>query len=216
MTLAQALIGEHVSPRERGRFAGYFATVFALATTTGPVLGAYLTEHLSWRAVFLINVPLGLVAAVLSLRVPHTPMARRAGPVSTRCRGRASVLLRHGHVPVRADVGRPPLRMGLVADVRAACRRGDRLRDAVALGAPPPRSGDSDPFPQGSRDRPVRCRRACASAPRCSRGFSTCRCTCSSDAAWALARPARCCCRSRWRRSRRPRSWAGSSRVPAA
>jgi MFS family permease len=43
MTLAQALIGEHVPPRERGRFAGYFATVFALASTSGPVLGAYLT-----------------------------------------------------------------------------------------------------------------------------------------------------------------------------
>jgi len=80
MTLAQALIGEHVSPRERGRFAGYFATVFALASTTGPVLGAYLTEHLSWRAVFLINVPLGLLAAGLSLRVPHTPMRPRGGP----------------------------------------------------------------------------------------------------------------------------------------
>lgn len=80
MTLAQALIGEHVAPRERGRFAGYFATVFALASTTGPVLGAYLTEQLTWRAVFLINLPLGLLAAVLALRVPHTPMAKRAGP----------------------------------------------------------------------------------------------------------------------------------------
>ena len=40
MTLAQSLIGEHVSPRERGRFSGYFATVFALASTSGPVLGA--------------------------------------------------------------------------------------------------------------------------------------------------------------------------------
>lgn len=80
MTLAQALIGEHVAPRERGRFAGYFATVFALASTTGPVLGAYLTEHFSWRAIFLINLPLGIVAAVLALRVPHAPMHRRAGP----------------------------------------------------------------------------------------------------------------------------------------
>jgi EmrB/QacA subfamily drug resistance transporter len=80
MTLAQSLIGEHVSPRERGRFAGYFATVFALASTTGPVLGAYLTEHFSWRAVFLINVPLGIVAAALALRVPHTPMPARKGP----------------------------------------------------------------------------------------------------------------------------------------
>ncbi len=65
MTLAQALIGEHVSPRERGRFAGYFATVFALASTAGPVLGAYLTEQFSWRAVFLINLPLGLLAAAI-------------------------------------------------------------------------------------------------------------------------------------------------------
>jgi ribosomal protein S15P/S13E len=40
----------------------------------------YLTEHFSWRAVFLINVPLGLLAAGLSLRVPHAPMPRRAGP----------------------------------------------------------------------------------------------------------------------------------------
>lgn len=80
MTTAQALIGEHVAPRERGRFAGYFATVFALASTTGPVLGAYLTEHFSWRAVFLINLPLGIVAAALALRVPYSPMARRAGP----------------------------------------------------------------------------------------------------------------------------------------
>ncbi|MFO1323920.1 MAG: MDR family MFS transporter [Burkholderiales bacterium] len=80
MTLAQALIGEHVAPRERGRFAGYFATVFVLASTTGPVLGAYLTEHLSWRAVFFINLPLGVIAAALAMRVPHTPMARRAGP----------------------------------------------------------------------------------------------------------------------------------------
>lgn len=75
MTLAQALIGEHVSPRERGRFSGYFATVFALASTSGPVLGAYLTEHLSWRAVFAVNLPLGLIAAVLALRVPQTPIA---------------------------------------------------------------------------------------------------------------------------------------------
>ncbi|MEP7327781.1 MAG: MFS transporter [Betaproteobacteria bacterium] len=73
MTLAQALIGEHVSPRERGRFAGYFATVFALASTSGPVLGAYLTEQFGWRAVFVVNVPLGLLAALLALRIPVPP-----------------------------------------------------------------------------------------------------------------------------------------------
>jgi EmrB/QacA subfamily drug resistance transporter len=78
MTLAQALIGEHVSPRERGRYSGYFATVFALASTSGPVVGAYLTEHISWRAVFVINLPLGLIAAALALRVPRTPLPVRA------------------------------------------------------------------------------------------------------------------------------------------
>jgi EmrB/QacA subfamily drug resistance transporter len=79
MTLSQALIGEHIEPRERGRYAGYFAIVFGLASTLGPVLGALLTEHLTWRAVFLINLPLGFVAAVLALRVPHAAPARRAG-----------------------------------------------------------------------------------------------------------------------------------------
>jgi EmrB/QacA subfamily drug resistance transporter len=77
MTLAQALIGEHVSPRERGRFSGYFATVFALASTSGPVLGAYLTEHLSWRAVFAVNLPLGLVAALLAWRIPQAAIVRQ-------------------------------------------------------------------------------------------------------------------------------------------
>lgn len=76
MTLAQALIGEHVSPRERGRFSGYFATVFALASTSGPVLGAYLTEHVSWRSIFWINIPLGLIAAVLARRIPDTAPLR--------------------------------------------------------------------------------------------------------------------------------------------
>ena len=70
MTLAQALIGEHVPPRERGRFQGYFAGVFALASTSGPILGAYLTEHVSWRSVFAINLPLGLLAGFLARRIP--------------------------------------------------------------------------------------------------------------------------------------------------
>jgi MFS family permease len=77
MTLAQALIGEHVPPRERGRFQGYFAGVFALASTSGPILGAYLTEHVSWRSVFAINLPLGILAAYLAWRIPIAPPPRR-------------------------------------------------------------------------------------------------------------------------------------------
>jgi EmrB/QacA subfamily drug resistance transporter len=78
MTLAQALIGENVPPRDRGRFQGYFAGVFALASTSGPILGAYLTEHVSWRAIFAINLPLGVLAAFLARRIPDTG-SREAG-----------------------------------------------------------------------------------------------------------------------------------------
>lgn len=78
MTLAQALIGEHVPPRERGRFQGYFAGVFALASTSGPIFGAYLTEHVSWRSVFAVNLPLGILAAWLARRIPDVA-PRHAG-----------------------------------------------------------------------------------------------------------------------------------------
>jgi len=73
MTLAQAMIGEHISPRERGRYQGYFAGMFAVASTFGPVIGGYLTEHLTWRAVFVVNLPLALVAVLLALRLPPSP-----------------------------------------------------------------------------------------------------------------------------------------------
>ncbi|MBO0757390.1 MAG: MFS transporter [Bradyrhizobiaceae bacterium] len=67
MTLSQALVGEAVPPRERARYQGYLAAVAVCANTFGPVAGGYMTEHLGWRSVFLINVPVGL-GAVLLLR----------------------------------------------------------------------------------------------------------------------------------------------------
>jgi EmrB/QacA subfamily drug resistance transporter len=78
MTLSQALIGESVPPRERAQFQAYFGALFLAASTSGPVLGAYLTEHASWRAVFLINLPLGAVAALLALRIPAQKVTRAA------------------------------------------------------------------------------------------------------------------------------------------
>jgi hypothetical protein len=68
MTLAQALIGEHVSPRERGRFSGYFATVFALASTSARCRA--LPPSMSWRAVFWINIPLGITPQCSPGRIP--------------------------------------------------------------------------------------------------------------------------------------------------
>jgi EmrB/QacA subfamily drug resistance transporter len=69
MTLSQAIIGETISPKERGKFQGWFSAVFALASTLGPVLGGLLSQHVGWRWIFWINVPLGIGAAVAAFRV---------------------------------------------------------------------------------------------------------------------------------------------------
>jgi EmrB/QacA subfamily drug resistance transporter len=78
MTLSQALVGEAIPPRERARYQGYLATVGISANAFGPVAGGFLAEHLGWPSIFLINVPLGLIAAVLTLRLPSHPNA--SGP----------------------------------------------------------------------------------------------------------------------------------------
>ena len=70
MTLSQALIGEAIPPRERARFQGYLAAVAVCANTFGPVAGGLLTEHFGWRSIFLINVPIALLGALLTWRLP--------------------------------------------------------------------------------------------------------------------------------------------------
>jgi MFS family permease len=62
MTLAMASVGDLVAPRERGRYQGYIAATFAVATIVGPLIGGVLVDHASWRWVFLVNLPLGAVA----------------------------------------------------------------------------------------------------------------------------------------------------------
>jgi EmrB/QacA subfamily drug resistance transporter len=73
MTLSQALIGETIPPRERARYQGYLAGVMVTSSTFGPVVGGYLTQHFGWRSVFLINLPLGIIAALLTLRLKPRP-----------------------------------------------------------------------------------------------------------------------------------------------
>ncbi len=70
MTMSQALIGESVPPRERARYQGYLASIFMVSSTFGPVAGGWLTQQFGWRSVFLVNLPLGALAAVMALRLP--------------------------------------------------------------------------------------------------------------------------------------------------
>ena len=62
MVLAMTVIGDIVSPRDRGRYQGYFGAVFGFATVAGPLLGGFLVDNLSWRWVFYINLPIGILA----------------------------------------------------------------------------------------------------------------------------------------------------------
>jgi EmrB/QacA subfamily drug resistance transporter len=73
MILAMAAVGDIVSPRERGRYQGYIAATFAVATVLGPLAGGLLVDQADWRWVFYVNLPVGVAAlAGLRLRLPDS------------------------------------------------------------------------------------------------------------------------------------------------
>jgi len=76
MVGAQAIIGDVVPARQRGRYMGYFGAVFGLSSVLGPLAGGWLTQHLSWRWVFYVNVPIGVVALFAIATVLHIPVRR--------------------------------------------------------------------------------------------------------------------------------------------
>ncbi len=70
MTLAQALLGENVPPRERGSYQGYLSANIVAGSTIGPIAGGFLTEHFGWQSVFIGYLPLCLIAIALVARLP--------------------------------------------------------------------------------------------------------------------------------------------------
>uniref|UniRef100_A0AAU3H2A1 MDR family MFS transporter n=1 Tax=Streptomyces sp. NBC_01401 TaxID=2903854 RepID=A0AAU3H2A1_9ACTN len=76
MVLSMAIVGDIVTPRERGKYQGLFGAVFGVTSVLGPLLGGFFTEHLSWRWVFYINLPVGIVALLVIATVLHIPVRR--------------------------------------------------------------------------------------------------------------------------------------------
>ncbi|MEU8584937.1 MDR family MFS transporter [Streptomyces abikoensis] len=76
MVLSMAIVGDIVPPRDRGRYQGLFGAVFGGTSVLGPLLGGLFVDHLSWRWVFYVNLPIGIVALAVIAAVLHIPVSR--------------------------------------------------------------------------------------------------------------------------------------------
>jgi EmrB/QacA subfamily drug resistance transporter len=77
MSLAFAIIGDVIPPRERGRYQGLMGAVFGLSSVAGPLLGGWFTDSIGWRWIFYINLPIGLGALVVCSFALKLPVDRR-------------------------------------------------------------------------------------------------------------------------------------------
>ncbi|GGR70512.1 MULTISPECIES: MDR family MFS transporter [Streptomyces] len=102
MSLAMTIVADITTPRERGRYQGYFMAVFGGASIVGPLAGGALADRETllgidgWRWIFLLNVPLAAVAAVAIVRVLRFPHRR----VRHRLDYRGALALAVGIVPL--------------------------------------------------------------------------------------------------------------------
>jgi EmrB/QacA subfamily drug resistance transporter len=169
--LAQASIADLFSPRERGKYQGYVGSMWATAAVAGPLLGGTLTDTVSWRWIFFINLPLGALALVVVVKTMKIPHRKREHTIDYA--GAAALTLGVTGLLLACAWGGTTYGWGSVEVLVAA------LVGVVAMVACC-RSGCSASAPSPCRASP-----AWASAPCCSGSRSTCPSTC------------RACCRCR-------------------
>ncbi|WP_181782649.1 MDR family MFS transporter [Pseudonocardia pini] len=93
MVGAMAIIGDLVPPRDRGRYQGLMAAVMPIAFVGGPLLGGFLTDNLSWRWAFYINIPLGILALVVIWFTMKLPVTKREARIDWRGAGLLAVAI---------------------------------------------------------------------------------------------------------------------------
>jgi EmrB/QacA subfamily drug resistance transporter len=93
LAMAHAIIADVASPRERGRYQLYLSGTWGVASIVGPLTGGFLTDHLTWRAIFWINLPLGLLALLLTARALAILPRRRREKAAIDYAGAALLVL---------------------------------------------------------------------------------------------------------------------------
>lgn len=78
MVGAQTIIADVVSPRDRGRYQGIFGAVFGVTSVVGPLIGGFLVQHLSWHWIFYVNLPVGIIALIVTAAVLPGTLSRVA------------------------------------------------------------------------------------------------------------------------------------------
>lgn len=84
MAMSYVVIADIVSPRDRGKYVGAFMSVFAVSSVAGPLLGGFFVEQLNWRWIFLINIPIGIIALIVTASSLKLPFISRPTEIDYR------------------------------------------------------------------------------------------------------------------------------------